>query len=377
MEAAKKVLWVANMVPSYNRDLFRGLAARLPGYGIEFHLVSGSQEKAGTGRTGLSTPVIEGERKVPLREWYIGTYCLRLLSGVPRLVREIRPDVVVAASQVGNLTTWNLIRLKNSLGFRLAAWQCGYEYHPGRFKSLLLSQYVPRFDFHLAYHRNAAQYAREHGAREDQVAVMHNTLNEAAIALLPRAQARRQVLARHPAIGARRIILYVGAVLAEKRLELVADALDRLAPHNYVFVIVGDGDHLQALRHRYVGRPDIVFAGRVVDGVGAYFDAADVFVLPGTGGLALNEAMAHSLPLVSGYADGSADDLVIPDVNGIRLRSGSVEEAAAGIASVLADEDARARMGAASRALLLERFSFDEFLGRICRAISRLTGGRA
>ena len=65
----------------------------------------------------------------------------------------------------------------------------------------------------------------------------------------------------------------------------------------------------------------MIFAGQIVDGVGPYFDGADLLVLPGTGGLALNEAMAHGLPLVSGYGDGSADDLVQDGVNGFRLRA--------------------------------------------------------
>lgn len=371
----KKLLWVANMVPHYNRELFVNLAARLPEHGIELHLVSGMTATGATGRSGLTNKVIPNEHKVLLREWNIGTYCIRLQHDVIAHVKSIRPDVVVSASQVGNLTTWRLMGLKRRLGFRLAAWQCGYEYHHGHLKSRLLAKYLRGFDYHLAYHTNAKQYALSHGAAADQIAVMHNTLNEAAIAITSRAEAEQQIAQRHPDIGRRKIILYVGAVLKEKRLDDIAQALSLIEPHNYVFLLVGDGHYLPELQARYASRQDIVFAGRVVDGVGAYFDAADVFVLPGTGGLALNEAMAHGLPIVSGYADGSADDLVITGHNGIRLQTSSVAELATSLQKILNNEAQRTLMGSRSRQLLLERFSFDAFLDRICRSVAQLAYG--
>ena len=56
----------------------------------------------------------------------------------------------------------------------------------------------------------------------------------------------------------------------------------------------------------------VYFAGAVCDGVEAWFAAGDVFVLPGLGGLALNQAMALGLPVVSSDADGTGADLVVP-----------------------------------------------------------------
>ena len=43
-----------------------------------------------------------------------------------------------------------------------------------------------------------------------------------------------------------------------------------------------------------------------------YFAAADLFVLPGTGGLAVQQAMAHALPVLVGEADGTQSNLVRP-----------------------------------------------------------------
>jgi glycosyltransferase involved in cell wall biosynthesis len=45
----------------------------------------------------------------------------------------------------------------------------------------------------------------------------------------------------------------------------------------------------------------------------AYFQTADLFVLPGTGGLAVQQAMANALPVVVAQGDGTQDDLVRPE----------------------------------------------------------------
>ena len=41
-----------------------------------------------------------------------------------------------------------------------------------------------------------------------------------------------------------------------------------------------------------------------------YFAEADLFVLPGTGGLAIQEAMSYGLPVIVAKGDGTQDDLV-------------------------------------------------------------------
>jgi glycosyltransferase involved in cell wall biosynthesis len=49
-----------------------------------------------------------------------------------------------------------------------------------------------------------------------------------------------------------------------------------------------------------------------------FFLEADLFVLPGTGGLAVQEAMSYGLPVIMGEGDGTNDDLVRPE-NGWKL----------------------------------------------------------
>ena len=365
----KHVLFVFDRVAHYHRELFKQLGELLPQHGIELYLLSGETNASTTGRVGLKTKVVQNESKYRFYEYKVRSFTLRRTTGVVERVIELRPDVVVCMGHVGNITHWKLTRLKSKLGFKLVAWQCGYEYNPGAAKLSLLRRFVPKFDHHLAYHSNAKAYALQHGSRPEQITLMHNTINEERIVCIPKVQALEQVRAAHPEIGRRKILLFVGAVLAEKRVEVIADALDLMQRKDVVLVVVGDGEHLPALKAYCEGRDDVVFTGSIVEGVGPYFDAAEVYLLPGTGGLGINEAMAHGLPIVSGFADGSADDLVVDGENGYRLRESTPQELADRIALVINNPEKAERMGRISREWITGKFAFRAFIDRIVNAL--------
>src|SRR5258707_15267972 len=71
-------------------------------------------------------------------------------------------------------------------------------------------------------------------------------------------------------------------------------------------VVVGDGPEMGALRALAQSiYPSTEFAGaRQGQELAAYFRAADVFVLPGTGGVAVQGAMSHGLPGIVAEGDG-------------------------------------------------------------------------
>lgn len=372
MPHPRTVVFVFDYVMHYHSAVLRRIAAHVEGRGGTFVLLTATPRAVAAGRVPLREPIVEDQRYYTLHEWHIGSFTIRHQQGLARHLLEIRPDVVVTMCHSGTTTEWLAIALKGVLRYRLVAWQSGYEYNPGHLKTFVLRRFVPRFDHHLAYHSNAERFALLHGAKAQQITVMHNTIDESAVALIPKDEARRGLEAAFPGISGRTIVLYVGAVLGEKRLEAVVAALTKLQREQLAFVVVGDGPHLSVLRSMCGTRDDVYFAGRVIDGVGRYFDAADVFVLPGTGGLAINEAMAHGLPVIAGYADGSADDLVVDGLNGYRLRSESVEELSEHLATLIGDRSLRERMGRASLDMIRRTFSFESFVNRVTSVLDRV-----
>jgi glycosyltransferase involved in cell wall biosynthesis len=368
----KIILFVFDRVPHYQRDLFVSLETRLRNLGMKLILFSGEALAGETGRVRLKEKVIEKEHKYRFKEWKVRNFTFRKHENVLKRIRDIKPDVVIVMSHVGNISYWQLMRLKRKLGFKLVAWQCGYEYNPSRIKDFILMWFIPGFDHHLAYHTNARKYALRYGATEQQTTVIHNTINEEKIQILPKIVARAYVLARHPDIGDRRIVLFVGAILEEKQIPVILKALDILNRNDLVLLVVGDGPYMSELRKLCSNRSDVILAGSIVEEVSPYFDAAEVYVLPGTGGLGINEAMTHSLPVISGYADGSADDLVIDGKNGFRLWHGTAEELADKLASVLDNDEIARRMGGVSRKMITGQFAFRHFIDRVCGTLETI-----
>jgi glycosyltransferase involved in cell wall biosynthesis len=343
-----KVVFYLDRVMHYHVSTLQELERRIKDKGGEFILVSGLKNEHETGRVAISHTVVRQHVVIPYNEWICGRYTLRSQPSLPSLIEKMAPDVVIVMGHVGSMTYWHLGKLSKKIGFKYVTWQCGYEYNSSWFKHQLTRSFFKLFDYHLAYNSNAKKYLMSNGVRGSRVTVIHNTIDEQQVTLIPGSVARQMVVDELGLPPDRPIILYVGAILAEKRLDLLIEAARRLRGFPSV-IIVGDGPNLSDLRSASSDLDYVRFPGRVVDGVGRFFDAADVFVLPGTGGLAINEAMAHGLPVVSAYADGSAEDLVTDGINGYLLKRSDADEIAMRLESLLGTPETRQQMGAASR----------------------------
>ena len=105
---------------------------------------------------------------------------------------------------------------------------------------------------------------------------------------------------------------------------------------------VGSGPEAESLK-KYVsalGLVDkVIFFGKIFDGVGSYFEAADMVVVPGLGGLVINHAMIFGKPVVSRIADGTELDLIENNVSGYLLDNDDIESLALAINDVLIPEN--------------------------------------
>ena len=89
-----------------------------------------------------------------------------------------------------------------------------------------------------------------------------------------------------------------------------------------------------------------------------YYSVADIFVLPDGGkggidgwGLVINEAASMNLPIVTTYAVGAADDLVINGLNGYVVQPGNISGLHNALEKLIKDKALRTQMGKESRRL--------------------------
>lgn len=173
-------------------------------------------------------------------------------------------------------------------------------------------------------------------------------------------------------IKGHKAILYVGAVEPPKRLDILLHAYKQIkaAQTDSCLIVVGDGSSLPHIRKlaQELGLQDIHFAGRVIENISEYFLAADIFVLPGLGGLAISEAMAHGLPIVCTVADGCEVDLVQKQ-NGLIVVEDNIESLARGIESILSDREKCLKMGIHSRRIIDNEHNIHTYNREIVNAI--------
>jgi glycosyltransferase involved in cell wall biosynthesis len=156
----------------------------------------------------------------------------------------------------------------------------------------------------------------------------------------------------------RTLIMYVGRVDQEKRLDVLLEALSLLARDDLQLAVVGTGRydeeiHELAVQLGLLAQGRVVFTGRVPgDDLIRLLNAADFFAMPSEAELqsiATLEAMACGLPILA--ADANAlPELVANRVNGYLFTPGDVEDAARYIAQLADAPQSWAAMGRASRA---------------------------
>ena len=109
-------------------------------------------------------------------------------------------------------------------------------------------------------------------------------------------------------------IVFVGAIIKEKKIEILLEAADRLSfLYKDVYLhIIGDGDYVSEVK-KYASQKkylNVEFYGNIYEKLSSFLLQFHVLVLPGLGGLAIADGMIQSLPVISGIADGTELDLI-------------------------------------------------------------------
>jgi glycosyltransferase involved in cell wall biosynthesis len=178
----------------------------------------------------------------------------------------------------------------------------------------------------------------------------------------------------------RPLVLYAAKLSPRKRPGDLLDAARRLkmgTTRPFTVVMAGSGElepELRAFCSEH-GLDDVVFTGFVNQShLPALYAASDVFVLPSQDepwGLAVNEAMCASLPVVVSRELGCVPDLVMDGVNGYTPAAGDVDGLTRALRRLIEDEDLRRRQGKASLSRI-QQWGYRQCLEGIRSALSDL-----
>ncbi len=190
---------------------------------------------------------------------------------------------------------------------------------------------------------------------------------------------RDEELRREMAPGADVVLLYVGRIAPEKKIDLLIEALPRIrasTTQRVGLVLVGGGPARDGLMA--AGHPDVHFTGyRRGTDLAAHYASADAFVFPSdteTFGQVVSEALSSGLPVVAPDR-GGVTDLVIPDETGFLFRPGRADELADRAIRLVEDAALRRRLGARGRALAEGR-SWSEVFDGLFTTYDEVCAGR-
>lgn len=378
-----RILLITRVITAYRIPLYRDLA-RLDGW--DFLVAHGRQ----TSEAGVS--LADQTKDLPFRttvlrnlERRIGPVTLRWQAGVLGAIWAFSPDVLIVSSEIGTVSNLLVSGWARLHGRSIIAWTSAWEPHArrslaSRLKRRLTRLYFRLTDYVLVYSTRAKGDVVASGVDAERVCVCHNGIDvTGSLAEEPAIRATASRLRGDLDLETRPVFLYVGRMTAEKAVDLLISAFaESSASKKGVLWLVGDGPNLPDLKALVVSAhiPNVRFWGRVMDGVDAYFAAADWFVLPGLGGLALNQAMMFGVPCVCSMADGTEDDLIIHGETGLRFLPGDKGSLIHALdhATNLFESGGGLGMGDAARKLVLKTSTVGQMVKTFDEVIERALG---
>ncbi len=349
------------VLPSYRVPFFDLLAESCEG---------GMSLFAGEARPAESIQIGElGIGKLARAEnshFFGGSFYVCYQHGFIRWLEEWNPDALIVEANPRYVSTPATVRWMRSRGRPVLGWGLGAPIPRGSLSQLRYrrwTRFLSRFDAMIAYSQRGADEYASLGFNREKIFVAHNAVTPAPKTPPP----QRADTVDRPTL------LFVGRLQARKRIDSLLHVCAEM-PDSPRLVVVGDGperESLETLAQQIY--PTAEFTGaRHGDELEPYFAEADLFVLPGTGGLAVQEAMSHGLPVIVAKGDGTQDDLVregngwqIPPDDRAALKS-TLREAISDIARLR-------RMGAESYRIVSEEINLEKMVEAFVGALNSVS----
>jgi len=184
---------------------------------------------------------------------------------------------------------------------------------------------------------------------------------------------------RHKIPPRKKVVLYLGRISFEKRLDRLLEAFRSIEKRDRVLVIAGGGPYLKGFKDisRDLGIRNIIFTGYVrADELGAAYNCADIYVSASdseTFGLTFVEAMYAGVPVI-GVARLGPKDIIKDGRNGILVGPGDTDCLARNMERLLDNPALRRKMGKAARKTAL-KYSIERSAERTLELYRSLRAG--
>ncbi len=361
MHFAGKLALQQRVLPTYRIPFFDLLASACDG---GMSLFTGSPRPTEgiivTGETQIASYYLG--RNIHL---FRGSLYLCYQPGLVNWLKSWKPDALVVEANPRYLSTPAAVKWMQARGKPVIGWGLGAPSANGRGLGVRVwKAFLTQFDALIAYSQRGAEEYAALGFPCEKIFVAHNSVSRAPASVPDH---------RPPTVD-RFTILFVGRLQARTRVDSLLRACAQLDSQPRL-IIVGDGperEELQTLAREVYPSAEFVGAKHGAK-LKPYFTEADLFVLPGTGGLAVQEAMGYGLPVIVAQGDGTQDDLVRKE-NGWQIPPDDFEALVTTIQEALSDGARLRKMGAESHRIVKEEINIEKMVETFVTALNRLTG---
>ena len=355
-----------------------GLVQRvLPGYRVPFFNALGQVCQSGLGvfagkpRPGEMIDTansLEHAQFFQLRNWHLfkNKFYLCIQNSLLPAVKAWNPDVLIVEANPRYLLTQFLVRWMQAQERPVIGWGLGappLEGFLAKLRQKRRARFINQFNVLITYSQTGAKEYSRLGFPRERIYVAVNAVTPPPLHPLPE---------RSNLQGSERLqVLFVGRLQKRKNLYNLLQACARM-PQNLqpTLTIVGEGPERPALENlaKEIYPPTIFTGALYGDPLEYQFKSADLFVLPGTGGLAIQQAMSFGLPIIAAEADGTQADLVRPE-NGWQIPPNNIPALQATLQTALSDLSKLRKMGAESYRLVSEEINLDKMVTTFVQAI--------
>jgi glycosyltransferase involved in cell wall biosynthesis len=348
------------VLPSYRAPFFERLAEACEG-GMSLFAGQPRAEES------IATGTLQVAQYAPAQNVHLfkGPLYICYQRGLIDWLADWNPDALIVEANPRYLSTPAAIRWMHNRGRPVLGWGLGAPPPSG---SLSFTRnwgaFINRFDALLAYSQRGADEYAGLGFPREKIFVAHNAVSPA-----PESPPDNR-----PSTTDDLTLLFVGRLQARKRIDFLLRACAEMPEPRPNLLIVGDGPeraNLEAISQQVY--PSARFIGaRHGEELKPYFSEADLFVLPGTGGLAVQEAMSHGLPVIVAKGDGTQDDLVRPG-NGWQVPPGDYDALVSTMREALSDVERLREMGRESFRIVSQEINLEKMVESFVRALNLVT----
>ena len=345
------------ILPPYRLAFFQALACS-PDFALTLAYGQASSESALE-----SVPNPAGvQTELVVNAYYGKNERIILQSGVLPLLRSGRYETVIAEFNPRILTSILACWSARRRGLKFLWWGHGVRPKSGRVDRGIYRWLAGLADGLIFYSTQGAEEFVRLGIPREKTFVAWNSLSTEEIEPLVRPA---------PAEGRTRI-LYIGRLIAEKKVALLLRGFALAAAHldpKTVLTIIGEGpegERLKNLADQLAISGQVEFVGSLYEQsqLAPYFNAAWVSVSPGYIGLSAIHSLAYGLPmLVADTEPHSPEIAAIEDgVNALFFASDDPEALSKAMIELAADRAKQERMSLAARQTVRQHFSIHQMV---------------